>query len=45
MEGIFWFMFGAAVGMSALPHLQRIADRARRRLAELDQPKHPSSWS
>jgi hypothetical protein len=45
MEAIFWFVFGAVAGMAALPHLQRIADRARRTLAELDQPKHPSSQS
>jgi hypothetical protein len=45
MEAIFWFVFGAVAGMAALPHLQRIADRARRTLAELDQSKHPSSQS
>ncbi|MDF2745002.1 MAG: hypothetical protein K0S88_6380 [Actinomycetia bacterium] len=37
MEGVFWFVFGVGVGMGVLPHLQRIADRVRRRLAdELD---------
>jgi hypothetical protein len=36
MEGVFWFVFGVVVGMGVLPHLQRIADRVRRRLAELD---------
>ena len=41
----FWFVFGAATGMAALPHLQRIAARARQTLAELDQPKQPSSGS
>ena len=41
----FWFVFGAVAGMAALPHLQRIAARARRTLAELDQPKQPSSGS
>lgn len=57
MEGIFWFVFGAVVGMAVLPHLQRLADRVRRVLAELDQPshsghpgqardpRHPRSWS
>jgi hypothetical protein len=45
MEAVFWFwfVFGAAVGMAALPHLQRIAARMRHTLAELDQPKHPNS--
>jgi hypothetical protein len=41
----FWFLFGAVAGMAALPHLQRIVARARRTLAELDQPKQPSSGS
>src|SRR6266536_1611909 len=45
MEAIFWFVFGAVAGMAALPHLQRMAARVRRTLAELDQPKHPSSRS
>ena len=36
MEGVFWFVFGVGVGIGVLPHLQRIADRVRRRLAELD---------
>jgi hypothetical protein len=45
MEAVFWFVFGAVVGMAALPHLQRIAAQVRRTLAELDQPKQPSSWS
>jgi hypothetical protein len=45
MEAIFWFVFGAVVGMAALPHLQHTAAQVRRTLAELDQPKHPSSWS
>jgi hypothetical protein len=40
MEGIFWFVFGAAVGMATLPHLQRLGDQVRRRLAELDQPNN-----
>jgi hypothetical protein len=43
MEGVFFFAFGVAVGMAVLPHLQRMADQARRRLAELDQPNDPSS--
>ncbi|HZD73366.1 MAG TPA: hypothetical protein VE776_05695 [Actinomycetota bacterium] len=42
MEALFWFIFGAVAGMAALPHLQRLATVARRRLAELDQPRDPS---
>jgi hypothetical protein len=42
MEGIFWFVFGAVAGMAAMPHLQRLAAVARRRLAELDQPRDPT---
>ena len=42
---LFWFVFGAVAGMAALPHLQRIAAQVRRTLAELDQPKQPSSGS
>jgi hypothetical protein len=42
---LFWFVFGAVAGMAALPHLQRIIAQARRTLAELDQPKQPSSGS
>jgi hypothetical protein len=42
---LFWFVFGAVAGMAALPHLQRIVARARRTLAELDQPKQPNSRS
>ncbi len=54
MEAIFWFAFGAVVGMALLPHLQRGAKRVRRVLADLAQPsppkrpgqsRHPSSWS
>jgi hypothetical protein len=36
MEGAFWFMFGVVVGMAVLPHLQGIAGRIRRSLADLD---------
>jgi hypothetical protein len=43
MEAIFWFVFGMVAGIGVLPHLQRIAARVRRELAEFDQPKHPSS--
>jgi hypothetical protein len=43
MEAIFWFVFGMVAGIGALPHLQRIAARVRRELAELDQPRRPSS--
>jgi hypothetical protein len=42
MQAIFWFVFGAAAGMAALPRLQRIVARARQTLAEFDQPKRPS---
>jgi hypothetical protein len=54
MEAIFWFVFGAVAGMALLPHLQRGAERVRRVLADLGQPRppkrpgqsrHPSSWS
>jgi hypothetical protein len=41
----FWFVFGAVAGMAALPHFQRIVARARRTLAELDQPKQPKQPS
>jgi hypothetical protein len=36
MEGLFWYGLGILTGMAALPWLQRLADRARRRLAELE---------
>ena len=36
MEGFFWYGLGILTGMAALPWLQRLADRARRRLAELE---------
>jgi hypothetical protein len=36
MESAFWFGFGILTGMAALPWFQRLADRARRALAELD---------
>jgi hypothetical protein len=36
MEGIFWYGLGIVTGMAALPWVQRLADRARRALAELD---------
>ena len=45
MDAIFWFVFGAVAGMAALPQLQRTVARARRTLAELDQPRQPSSGS
>jgi hypothetical protein len=41
MESVFWFVFGILTGMAALPWLQRLADRARRTLAELDDPLAP----
>jgi hypothetical protein len=45
MEGLFWFIFGAVVGMGLMPHLQRGVDRVRRRLAEFDELKGPSPRS
>jgi hypothetical protein len=36
MESAFWFGFGIVIGMAALPWVQRLTDRARRALAELD---------
>ena len=45
MEGVFAFLFGVAVGMAALPHVQRLAAQARRRLAELDRSKGPTPRS
>jgi hypothetical protein len=43
MEQAFFFLFGTVVGMAALPHLQRMVNQARRRLAELDRPRDPRS--
>ena len=42
MEAVFWFVFGGVVGMAVLPHLQRLAARVRRELAQLDHPKRPN---
>jgi hypothetical protein len=36
MDGIFWYGLGVATGMAALPWVQRLADRVRRMLAELE---------
>jgi hypothetical protein len=36
MESVFWLGLGIVTGMAALPWLQHLAERARRRLAELD---------
>jgi hypothetical protein len=36
MEGVFWYGLGIATGMAALPWVRRLADRARRTLAELE---------
>ena len=36
MEGVFWFLLGILTGMAALPWVQRLVDRARRTLAELE---------
>jgi hypothetical protein len=41
MEGIFWFGMGIVTGMAALPWVQRLAERARRALLELDDPVAP----
>jgi hypothetical protein len=40
MESAFWFGFGILMGMAAMPWFQRLAERARRTLAELglDEP-------
>jgi hypothetical protein len=40
MESLFWFGLGLVTGMAALPWIQRLTERARRTLAELelDQP-------
>ena len=43
MEGIFWFVFGALLGMALMPHLQHLAGRVRRAWAGLDQPSHPEN--
>jgi hypothetical protein len=51
MEGVFFFLFGVAVGIGLFPHLQNLTAQVRRRLAQLDQPdqperpKGPSPWS
>ena len=36
MEGLFWYGLGIVTGMAVLPWVQRLADRARRTLAELE---------
>ena len=36
MESLFWYGLGIVTGMAALPWVQRLADRARRTLAELE---------
>jgi hypothetical protein len=41
MEGVFWFGMGIVTGMAALPWVQRLAERARRALLELDDPVAP----
>ena len=54
MEGVFFFLFGVAVGIGLFPHLQNLTAQVRWRLAKLDQldqidqaerPKGPSPWS
>jgi hypothetical protein len=45
MEAIFWFVFGMVAGIGVMPHLERLVAKVRRELAELDQPRHPSSRS
>jgi hypothetical protein len=47
MDGLFLVLFGMALGMALLPHLQWLVAQARRRLAELDQldqTKGPGPW-
>jgi hypothetical protein len=36
MESVFLFGFGIVTGMAALPWVQRLAERVRRTLAELE---------
>ena len=36
MESLFWYELGIITGMAALPWVQRLADRARRTLVELE---------
>ena len=36
MESLFWYGLGIITGMAALPWVQRLADRARRTLVELE---------
>jgi hypothetical protein len=36
MEGVFWYGLGILTGMAALPWVQRLVDRARRTLLELE---------
>jgi hypothetical protein len=48
MGTLFFILFGMVAGMILLPHLQRLADRVRSRLDELDQldaTRGPSPWS
>jgi hypothetical protein len=48
MEATFLILFGMAVGMALMPHVQRLVDRVRSRLDELDQldrARGPSPWS
>ena len=40
MESVFLLAFGIAIGMAAFPWVQRIAERIRRVLAELELDGH-----
>jgi hypothetical protein len=42
MEGLFLYGLGVVTGMAALPWFQRLADRARRTLAELELADPPA---
>jgi hypothetical protein len=42
MEGLFWYGLGIITGMAALPWVQRLADLARRTLAELELTDPPA---
>jgi hypothetical protein len=42
MEGLFLYGLGVVTGMAALPWVQRLADRARRTLAELELTDPPA---
>jgi hypothetical protein len=45
MAALFLVLFGVALGMALLPHLQWLVAQVRRRLAQLDQTRGPGPWS